>query len=179
MKLNKSSYFDLFWIVFMGGIFVTAIGYNRKAGLIPLLVAGPCTIMSIFTFFNGLKEKKEKEVGAEEALVKGIMEKMEGVSMEQVAVKKKKVKVDPVVRRKRFWMMMAYMAVFVLGVYLFGHLVAIPIFVFLFMLLNKEKWYISLACAVVTTLIIYFAFVVAAQTTLYEGILYDHFFPTD
>lgn len=179
MKLTKRSAFDLFWVVFMGGIFITALGYNRKAGLIPLLVAGPCAIMAIFTFFKGLKGKPAKGIGVEEALVKGIMEKMEGVSMDQVAIKKKQVHVDPAERQKRFWGMMAYMAGFVLGVYLFGHLIAIPLFVFFFMFLNKEKWWVALACAIATTVIVYVAFVVAAQTTLYPGVLYDYFFEVD
>jgi hypothetical protein len=179
MKLTNSNYFDLFWVVFMGGIFLTAFGYNREAGLIPMLVAGPCTIMSIYTFVTGVMQKKEKGVSAEDDLVKGIMEKMEGVSMDQVAFKKKKEKVDPKVRRKRFWIWIAWMFGFSLTVFLVGHLVAIPIFMLLYMLANKEKWYIALGSAVMVTLIVYFAFVVATQSTLYGGVVYEHFFPVD
>ncbi len=167
MKLKGKNYFDLFWVLFMGGIFIMAAGYNRKAGLIPMLVSGLCTVMALYTFVNGFREEKRKATGGQQTVADKIQ-----VSSDRIGVNEKQ---DPLERKKRFWLMMGWMVGFSLAVYLFGHLVAIPIFTLLFMRLNGEKWVVSIGCAVGLTLIVYFAFVVATKTTLYGGVLFNFF----
>jgi hypothetical protein len=166
MCLKGKNYFDLLWVVFMGGIFVMAAGYNRKAGLIPMIVSGLCTVLALYTFVSGLR--KEKFRGGQGPLA----DKAQVVSSNPAAVANNSTSVE---RKKRFWRMAAWMVGFALGVYLFGHLVAIPIFTLLFMRLNGEKWVVSIGCAVGLTLVVYFAFVVATKTTLYGGVLFNFF----
>ena len=168
MKFKGKNYFDLFWVLFMGGIFIMATGYNRKAGLIPMLVSGLCTVMALYTFIKGLREEETQPGGDQPPLVDVI----QTVSGNPVAGARN---TDAVERKKRFWRIVGWMAGFSLAVYLFGHLIAIPIFTFLFMRLNGEKWVVSISCAVGLTLIVYLAFVVATKTTLYGGVLFNFF----
>ena len=47
MKLKAKVYFDLFIIVFFAAVIIGAMGYTRKARLIPLVVGLPCLAMAI------------------------------------------------------------------------------------------------------------------------------------
>jgi len=174
MKLKGTNYFDILWVIFFGCIFVTALTYDIEAGLLPLLVSGLCLFFSIVRLMTMLKggEKKRK---AGEAIAVAVGDKGEGISKIVASVKKKKERVDPRVAWKRFFIISSWLLGFAVGVYLVGHLVAIPLFTFLYLRSRKEKWVISILFAVMMTVGVYLVIVVGTKTPLYQGVLVSHF----
>jgi hypothetical protein len=173
MKLKAKIYFDIFWVIFFGGIFITAWTYDIEAGLIPMLVSGLCLLFSIIRLIIVLSGKEKKGKGAEKD--HAFQNKSEGALKDPVLHKKKKEKVDPGVAWKRFFIISSWLVGFVIGVYLFGHLIAIPLFTFLYLRVKKEKWALSILFAVAITVGVYLAIVVGTKTPLYEGVLVSYF----
>ena len=174
MKLKGTNYFDIFWVIFFGCIFCTALTYDVEAGLLPLLVSGLCLFFSIVRLMTMLR-KGEKKGKAEEAVAVAIQDKGEGISKILASVKKKKEGVDPRVAWKRFFIISSWLFGFAVGVYLFGHVIAIPLFTFLYLRSRKEKWVISVVFAVMMTVGVYLVIVVGTKTPLYQGVLVSHF----
>jgi hypothetical protein len=170
MKLKPKTYFDLFWVVFFGGIFITAMTLEFEAGLIPGLVSASCFIFAISNLVIGLRKKAEK--GGNIASAREGKEPAPGPELH----KRKEEKVEPRVAWKRFFVMSAWLVGFVVGIYLFGHYTAIPIFTFLFLKSRKESWTMSVTFAVALLAGVYLAIVVGVKTPLYEGLLPGLFF---
>ncbi|HME44478.1 MAG TPA: hypothetical protein VKF36_15405 [Syntrophorhabdales bacterium] len=159
MKLKAKTYFDIFWVIFFGGIFITALFLEFEAALIPLLVSGLCFIFAVSNLIIGLVRTGGKAAAAAET--------PSGLELH----KKKKQKVDPRVAQCRFFVISSWLVGFVVGTYLFGHYAAIPLFTFLFLKSRKEGWVMSATFAVVLFAGVYFAIVVGVKTPLYEGLL--------
>jgi len=174
MKLKGTSYFDIFWVIFFGSIFVTALTYDIEAGFLPLVVSGLCLLFSIIRLVTMLSggEKKGK---AEEAAAMTTQGKGEGVSKILAPFKKKKERVGPRTAWKRFFIISSWLFGFAVGVYLFGHLISIPLFTFLYLKARKENWVISILFAVMMTVGVYLVIVVGTKTPLYQGFLFSHF----
>ena len=60
---------------------------------------------------------------------------------------------------------------FLLGIYLLGYLIAIPLFVLLYMKRLGARWLTAIISAVVTTGLIYALFEIALELKLYRGLL--------
>ena len=174
MKWKGTNYFDIFWVIFFGCIFVTALTYDIEAAFLPLLVSGLCLFFSIVRLVMVLSGGKKKGK-AEEAMAVAIQDKDEGISKILASVKKEKERVDPRAAWKRFFIISSWLFGFAVGVYLLGHLVAIPLFTFLYLRSRKEKWVISILFAVVMTVGVYLIIVVGTKTPLYQGVLVSHF----
>jgi len=174
MKLKGTSYFDIFCVIFFGSIFVTALTYDIEAGFLPLVVSGLCLFFSIIRLVTMLREGRKKGK-AEGATAMATQDNGEGVSKILAPFKKKKERVDPRIAWKRFFIISSWLFGFAVGVYLLGHLVAIPLFTFLYLRSRKEKWVISILFAVVMTVGVYLVIVVGTKTPLYQGVLVSHF----
>jgi hypothetical protein len=59
----------------------------------------------------------------------------------------------------------------IVAIYLFGFLISIPAFLFLYLKLHGKKWLTSVVSAISTVLVIYVLFVVALQVDLYPGLI--------
>jgi len=173
MKLKATTYFDIFWVIFFGAIFVTALTYNIEAALLPLLVSGLCLLFSIIRLMMVLSGK-EKKGKAEEVIAMDVQDKGEGLRVSPPS-KKKKERVDPRIAWKRLFIISFWLLGFSVGIYLFGHLIAIPLFTLLYLRSRKEKWVISILFAVVMTVGVYLVIVVGTKTPLYQGVLVSHF----
>lgn len=169
MKLKGKHYFDIFWILFFAGIMITSFGYRYKARLIPLVVTLPCLAFAIYRFFVDLKGKEEEGLTGEDLLLKGIKERVEGIS--EGHVQKEKEKLSGEEKRKRFYDTALWIIGFLIMIYIFGFLIAIPIFTLLYMRLHKESWTLSGICAAGILVGVYLAFVVGTQSYLYEGLV--------
>ena len=171
MRLKAKHFFDIFLILFFVVVIIIALGYSSKARLIPLVVALPCLAMAIYRFAVDLTGKEKEGLSGEDVLLKDIMDRVE------VAVdhKEKKEKISSEEKRKRFFNIGVWILGFVLLIFLFGFLIAIPVFTLFFMRYHKESWILSLSCAVGLCVSVYFAFVVIAKATLYEGLIFRLF----
>jgi hypothetical protein len=170
MKLRGKTYFDIFWVIFFAGIFISGLTLEFEAALIPLLVSGLCLVFALVNLVKALVAK-EKGKGATAA----VSAATDGSVAIPVPHKKKKARVDPKVAWRRFLVMSAWLIGFVLATYLFGHYVAIPAFTLLFLRSKKESWVLSLSCAGAVIVGVYLAIVLGTRTPLYEGLLFSFF----
>jgi len=171
MKLRSQSLFTLFYIFFFVIVIIGAMGYNRKARLIPLVVAIPCLAMSITQFTLDLRKQRGKGRSIEDDLFHGVMEKMihQEVIVAEDKEKKRRGKTKP------FFKIVLWLLFFYVSVFLFGFLITIPLFTILFMRSKGERWLPTLSCAAGLWLTVYLAFVVAARISLYEGLVFRLF----
>lgn len=173
MKLRSKSLFTLFYIAFFIAAIIGSLSYTRKARLIPLVVAIPCLGISIAQFALDLRKGGKKGRSIEDDLFHGVMEKMihqEVVTEDQT--EEKKTKKRGWERAKGFFQIILWIAVFYVCIFLFGFLIAIPIFTILYMRLQRERWVLSVACAAGLWLTIYLSFSVIAKIALYEGLIF-------
>jgi hypothetical protein len=66
----------------------------------------------------------------------------------------------------------AWLVGLVIGIYLIGFLISIPIWIIAYLKVRGKGWLMSLALATGTTAIIYILFIVLLQADLYEGIVF-------
>jgi hypothetical protein len=169
MKLKGKHYFDIFWILFFAGIMITSFGYRYKARLIPLVVTLPCLAFAIYRFFYDLKGKEEEGVTGEDLLLKGIKERVEGMSEGHTQKEKKKISAEE--KKRRFYDIALWVLGFLAMIYVLGFLIAIPLFTLSYMRLHKESWKLAGICAAGILVGVYLAFVVGTQSYLYEGLI--------
>jgi hypothetical protein len=171
MKLKPKSYFTLFYILFFAVVIIGSLGYTRKARLIPLVVAIPCLGMSIAQFFIDLRKGKKKGRSIEDDLFHGVMEKV--IHQEVVTEGEKEEEKTGMEKTKAFFKIIGWILIFYLSIFLFGFLIAIPLFTILFMRFERERWFLSAACAAGLWLTIYLSFSVAAKISLYDGLVFQ------
>lgn len=171
MKLKPKSYFTLFYILFFAVVIIGSLEYTRKARLIPLVVAIPCLGMSIAQFVIDLGKGRKKGRSIEDDLFHGVMEKV--IHQEVVTEKEKEEEKTGMEKTKGFFKIIGWIVIFYISIFLFGFLIAIPLFTILFMRFERERWFLSAACAAGLWLTIYLSFSVAARISLYDGLIFQ------
>ena len=71
-----------------------------------------------------------------------------------------------------YWLALSWVAGFVLTIFIFGYLIATPLYVFSYMKAHKQRWLTIIICTLATLPIIYFGFQVALNVELYPGVLF-------
>ncbi|MDI7260714.1 MAG: tripartite tricarboxylate transporter TctB family protein [Thermodesulfobacteriota bacterium] len=173
MRLKVKDFYNLFLILFFLAVIIAALGYNPKARLIPLVIALPCLGMAIAQFILDLGRGGKKGSSMEDELFQGIMKKVYHMDIsadDQVKEKKWGLEKTKRLSGSIFWILC-----FVASIFLLGFLTAIPLFTIIYMRFKRESWLLSLSCAAGLWLTVYLAFVVAAKTTLYEGLIFRLF----
>jgi FtsH-binding integral membrane protein len=126
--------------------------------------------MSILIFAGGIMKKGKKGgISGEDALLEDILKK---VDIDVIAEHQGKgAKLSPEEKKRRFFDAVYWILGFVLLIFLFGFLIAIPLFTVSFMRAKKESWVLSLSCAAGLWVGVYIAFIKLSQSTIYEGII--------
>jgi len=153
MKIKPVSYFLIIIIL----IAVVAVSYGvtlptMKAKLVPIITAGLTIILAGIELIRELRAGYKAKSAAEAEAGKyagGTKSELFGYI--------------------KGWGWMALLAV---GIYLFGFLIAIPIFVFTYLKLNKRGWLMSICITVVMELFIYGVFARLLQVDLYPGLIF-------
>ena len=174
MKLKGKSFFSLFFILFFIVVIIGALQYNRKARLIPLVVAIPCLAMSIGRFVLDLTgREKGKGRSIEDDLFRGVMEKLvhQEVITDGEAKKEKKGKKDRG-KGKALLNISLWLLFFAALIFLFGFYITIPLYTILFMRAKGDSWKLSLSIAAGLWLTVYLSIAVAAKLSLYEGLVF-------
>ncbi|MFC1971630.1 tripartite tricarboxylate transporter TctB family protein [Chloroflexota bacterium] len=70
---------------------------------------------------------------------------------------------------RRYFITFGWMAGLLLGIYLVGFLISIPLFIFPYLKLHGRGWLLSLALAAIATAVIFLVFVAALQVDLFPG----------
>lgn len=168
--MRAKSLFSLFLILFFAAVIIAAMGYNPKARLIPLVVALPCLGMAIAQFILDLVGDRAKLLSGEEALFRGVVERV--VHEEVIEKKDEKEKDEGLRSTGRLLKSILWILLFVALVFLFGFLISIPAFTVLHMRLKGESWSLSLSCAAGLWVAVYLPFAVIAKLSLYEGFVF-------
>ncbi|MFB3884979.1 MAG: tripartite tricarboxylate transporter TctB family protein [Thermodesulfobacteriota bacterium] len=170
MKLNGKSFFNLFFILFFAFVIIGALQYNRKARLIPLVVAIPCLAMSVGQFVLDLTGKRGKGRSIEDDLFRGVMEKLvhQEVITEDEA-KHEKTRKKGRGKGKALLSISLWLVFFAVLLFLFGFYITIPLYTILFMRAKGDSWKLSLSIAAGLWLTVYLSIAVAAKLSLYEG----------
>lgn len=74
---------------------------------------------------------------------------------------------------RRYWLAVAWVAGFLLAIYLLGFLVSMPLYIFSYMKVHRIRWTTAIASAVITTVIMYFGFQYLLNIELYPGLLFN------
>lgn len=176
MKLEPKNFFEFFLMIFFTVVIAAALEYNAKARLIPLLVAIPCLAMALYRFAVSLAGKEKEGLSGEDELLKDILSRVD-VAVDAVDHKSRKAKLTAEEKQKRFLNIVLWILGFACLIFLFGFMVAIPVFTFVYMFSKRESWIVSLSCAVGLGVSIYLAFVVVAKSSLYEGLVFRFLSP--
>lgn len=156
-------------LLFLGGMSLT---YSEKVGLFPLLVIIPTsilTIMKIIALTNPAIARRLDPGGIlESQSIKKIKEGMKEIDPELE---------KPVVEKPRSMMrevlVILWASGFTFGIYLFGFLVTIPVFTFLFIkIYGKRSTGLSLAVSAILVGSVYLLFSIALKIELYRGLLF-------
>lgn len=172
MKTNKKIeiYFTLFLLLIFLIFVILAIGYNPTARVVPLIVGIPgvilCAILlssyyipAVDKRINTLKQKTffEVEVGDEKKQQKNLQKSEE--EFKKTSLKELN--------------MVAWIIGFLIGIYILGFIVAIPLFTFLFLKFReKESLRMSILVSAGSWAAIYTMFSLLLKAQLYSGLFY-------
>jgi hypothetical protein len=153
MKIKPIVYFLIGVLIFALVFLVTSLTYESlKVKLMPAIVSGITLILTAIVLVRelglGRKISSEKVPGAE------TKEHKDSAPL------------------SAFMRAFAWFLALILGVCLFGFLVSIPIWVFIYLWKQGHKWWISVIHAIVVVSVIYVAFVAIMNIELYSGILF-------
>jgi hypothetical protein len=149
-KENIISYVVCIVIALVFGI--TSLTYDYfVAKIVPLITSGLVVLLAVIGILTEVRKQKnavepepKKEVSEEEAR-----------------------ETWPRYARTGIWLVGLFIAV-----YIFGFLIAVPVFLFAYMLVHKTRWYVALTITVVTSGILYAVFVVLLKVSVYKGLIF-------
>lgn len=182
MRLKGSTLFSLFLVLLFAMAIITAAGYNARARMAPLVISIPGLLLAVGWLVFELRTEGKAGKG----------EKRWDASGE--------VGVSPAGKR-RMWLSLArsaknnppagsgpgsagtwreldpffWLAVLLAMLYLFGFIVTIPLFTFLYLKVrSREGWPLSIILSLASWGILYALFAQVLHIALYPGLLYQY-----
>jgi len=140
------SLFFLLYFILFVGI---SMGYSSTARRMPLVVGLPGVLMGLMATTRAIKELKATE---ETSLS------------------------SPAKRQRSFITMALWLFLLILAIGLLGFFLGLPLYTFLFMRKEKEKWMSSLKMAGLSFAILYLLFNLTLRIELYPGLLFMYLF---
>ena len=148
MRIRPSSYFLIFILLLMVVVIVaTAPLRYIEAKILPLAIAGFVFVLAAIQLAREMLTKDESQPAP---------------ATEQPQQKSEVV--------SRFGVTMGWVVGFLLGIYFFGFLIAIPVFVLSFLRVRGQGWTTVIIFAAVATAFIY-AFEIGLGVDLYRGLI--------
>lgn len=166
MKLNDRTLFTLGVFVVVLGFLVLALDYQPRARLVPLIIAVPTLLLTLFQFLiDAIPAVGRRFSFFQEYDLFGIETGRAAASTEESRPNRN------VFRRELSFA--AWLLLLVALIYFIGYLAAIPLFMILFMRLrSSERWLITLSITAVTWAFVYFVFIVIMGAPLHEGVVW-------
>ena len=159
MRLKPSTYFALAIMVVMAAVVIRALTFTYyQPALLPVIFG---SIVFIFAGIQAAREIRGTEVrkAREKPEIKGEeIQYTKGTSLGVFG---------------------AWFMGFALGVFLFGHLIAIPLFIVFYVRSRGKSWIKAMAAAACVTAGIYLLFPLALKVELYPGLIPELIFPGD
>ena len=166
MKFNDRTLFTLGVFVVVLGFLVLALDYQPRARLVPLIIAVPTLLLTLFQFLiDAVPAVGRRFSFFQEYDLFGIET---GRAAEPSEEKRSS---GNVFRRELSFA--AWLLFLVALIYFIGYLAAIPLFMILFMRLrSSERWLVTLSITAVTWAFVYFVFIVIMGAPLHEGVVW-------
>ena len=163
-KFTESAGFALTLLGFLGGILYLTISLNRVARLVPLAVVVPAIV------FVSIEVLLELAPGL--AKRNRFLEQKDVFRVEQFrgsvhAETSSKIQARSAGREASVF---AWVGAIPALIYIFGFLMAVPLFLFLYLRWrSKEGWLLSITTAATSVALLYFLFIEMMRVPLYEG----------
>ncbi len=167
MKFNDRTLFTLGVFVVVLGFLVLALGYQPRARLVPLIIAVPTLLLTLFQFLiDAIPAVGRRFSFFQEYDLFGIDA---GRAAEPAADSRSS---SSVFRRELSFA--SWLLLLVALIYFIGYLAAIPLFMILFMRLRtSERWLITLSITAVTWAFVYVVFILVMGAPLHEGVVWN------
>ena len=154
MKIRSSSYFFIAIIV----VLLVSIGLSLRmeyfqSKLLPLMIGSIVLVLSSIGLGRDIRAKREPEATVTGGEV-GRSEEAKGELGAYLRVG-------------------AWVAGFVLAIYLLGFIMALPLFILSYMKSHGAGWFVAIVFAIITTAIVYGVFEFALRVELYRGLIFS------
>ena len=164
---QSSFYFNVLILCFVSTLLIMALGYDKVTRLVPLIAMIPAAALSTYcllgVFFPNLLSRTN--VG------------LIGAGMQRIEADEDAVKTSRLAGNQGLLIITGWLIVFVTLLSLFGFFIAMPIALFVFFkLVGDYSWFKSLVIAVAAEAIIYLAFDVLMEVTLFRGVVFGDLF---
>ncbi len=166
MKFNDRTLFTLGVFVVVLGFLILALDYQPRARLVPLIIAVPTLLLTLFQFLiDAIPAVGRRFSFFQEYDLFGIETGRAAEPIEETRPTRN------VFRRELSFA--AWLLLLVALIYFIGYLAAIPLFMILFMRLrSSERWLITLSITAVTWAFVYVVFIVIMGAPLHEGVVW-------
>jgi len=166
VKFNDRTLFTLGVFVVVLGFLILALDYQPRARLVPLIIAVPTLLLTLFQFL----------IDAIPAVGRRFSFFQEydlfGIDAGRAAEPSEETRPPGNVFRREL-SFASWLLLLVALIYFIGYLAAIPLFMILFMRLrSSERWLITLSITAVTWAFVYFVFIVIMGAPLHEGVVW-------
>jgi len=165
-RLRKEIIVDIAWVVFSAGYISTATQYPPAGRLIPMTVGIAALVIGLFQLSGNIfpvlrRFTHDKEVSKDQA--------EESMSPDSLNASN--------VAWLRQWIAIGWAAGLVLGIYVLGYIITIPVFFLAYFLVqkNQRNWKLAIISAVVMGALTFGVFDVLLGLHLYTGLLGQFF----
>lgn len=173
IKLNENALFTLLLIAFVSVILSLTFGLGRVGRLVPLTVAIPALGLLAFQLMLDLWPQVAKNYSR---LEKKDLFRVEPLREKSRANTSSEGAAERMIRRGRESIAFLWLALIFLLIYLFGFLIALPAFTFLYLKVRSgEGWIMSVLRAAGMCVLVYGVFMLALDIRLHEGQVWHWF----
>lgn len=166
MRLNDRTFFTLAVFVLVLGFLVLSLDYQPRARLVPLIIAVPTLLLTLLQLLIDM-------VPAVARRFSFLLEyDLFGIDTRRAAEPSEETGSSSAVYRREL-NFAAWLLLLMALIYFLGYLVAIPLFLILFLRLrSSESWPMTLSITAVTWAFVYVVFIVVMGAPLHEGVVW-------
>ena len=155
MKIEKSSYFVIFFLLLgLFGIIQSIRFQHLQSILLPLIMSSVIFALALVEIIKQNRKQEKIEPAPE-----GVAEKISTVQNEW----------------RRFCLAMSWIIGFAMCIYLFGFMIAIPLFILSYFKQQGAGWFKAILFAGVTTVAVYAIFEIGLKNPLLKGVVLKSF----
>lgn len=166
MRLNDRTFFTLAVFVLVLVFLVLSLDYQPRARLVPLIIAVPTLLLTLLQLLIDMVPAVGRRFS--------FLQEYDLFGIETGRAAEPSEKTGPtsnVFRRELHFA--SWLLLLMALIYFLGYLVAIPLFLVLFLRLrSSESWTITLSITAVTWAFVYVVFIVVMGAPLHEGVVW-------
>jgi hypothetical protein len=153
-RVSPTAVFLIAIIIVMAVFFVTSMGYAElKVKLMPSLMSGAAIVLALIALINDLRSGSKGSAPTDE----------DGDVIEDEQLLK-----TPLIA---YFQAFGWFVALIVVVYCLGFLIAIPLWLLVYLWKQGYKWWTALATGVILSVICYVVFTVLLQIELYQGLI--------